>query len=55
MNLDTMEEPVITYFSSLLPSDLKEGIIAIVQEFNDCFTWNYDEMPRLDGSLVEHR
>ena len=55
VNLGTMEESRITYISSLLPSDLKEGIIAILQEFKDCFAWNYDEMPRLDISLVEHR
>ena len=46
---------MITYISSLLPSDLKEEIIAILQEFKDCFAWNYDEMPGFDRSLVEHR
>ena len=55
VNLDTMEELRITYISSLLPSDLKEGIIAILQEFKDCFAWNYDEMLGFDRSLVEHR
>ena len=30
VNLGTVEEPRITYISSLLPSDLKEGIIAIL-------------------------
>ena len=49
-----MEEPRITYISSLLPIDLKEHIISLLQEFKDCFAWNYDEMPRLDRSLVEH-
>ena len=29
VNLGTVEEPRITYISSLLPSDLKEGIIVI--------------------------
>ena len=55
MNLDTVEEPRITYISSLLPSDSKEGSIAILQEFKDYFSWNYDEMLGLDRSLVEHR
>ena len=49
-----MEELRITYISSLLPSNLNEEIIAILQEFKDCFSWNYDEMPGLDRSLVEH-
>ena len=55
MNLDTVEETRITYISSLLPSYLKEEIIAILHEFKDCFSWNYDEMLGLDRNLVEHR
>ena len=54
VNLDTVEEPRITYISSLLPSDFREGIITTLHEFKDCFSWNYDEMPGLDRSLVEH-
>ena len=37
VNLYTMEETRISYITSLLPSDLKEGIIAILQEFKDFF------------------
>ena len=55
VNHDTVEEPRITYISSLLPSDFKEEIIATLQECKDCFAWNYDEMLGLDKSLVEHR
>ena len=55
VNLDIVEDPRITYISFLLPFDFKEGIIAILQEFKDCFAWNYDEMPILDRNLVEHR
>ena len=54
VNLYIVEELRITYISYLLSSDLKEGIIAILQEFKDCFAWNYDEIPVLDISLVEH-
>ena len=55
VKLGIVEEPRIIYISSLLPSDFKEEIIATLQEFKDYFAWNYDEMPRLDRSLVEHR
>ena len=55
VNLGTMEEPRITYISSLLSTALKENIISLLQEFKNCFVWNYDEMPGLDRSLVEHR
>ena len=55
VNLGTVEEPRIAYISSLLPSDFKERIIGTLQEFKDYFAWNYEEMPGLDRSLVEHR
>ena len=54
VNLDTVEEPRINYISYLFSTNLKEWIISLLQEFKDCFALNYDEMPRLDRSLVEH-
>ena len=44
VNLDTVEEPMITYISSLLSLNLKEQNISLLQEFQDCFAWNYDGM-----------
>ena len=38
VNLDTVEESRITYISSLVPSDLKEEIIAILHKFKDWFS-----------------
>ena len=55
VNLDTVEESRITYISSLMSYDFKEGIIATLQEFKDCFAWNDDEMLGFDISLVEYR
>ena len=54
VNLGTVEEPRITYISSLLSTKLKEHIISLLQEFKDFFAWNYVEMSRLDKSLMEH-
>ena len=48
-----MEEPRITYICFLLSLDFKEKIIPILQEFKDCFAWNYNEMQGLDMSLAE--
>ena len=55
VNINTMKKPRITYISSLLPTNLTEQIISLLQEFKDCFAWNYDEIPGLDKGLVEHR
>ena len=38
VNLDTVEELRITYISSFMPSDFKEGIIATLHEFKDLFS-----------------
>ena len=54
VNLDTIEEPRITYISFLLPTNLKEHVISLLQEFKDCFAWNYNEMLGLNRDLVEH-
>ena len=37
-----------------LHTNLKEQIISPLQEFKDCFAWNYYEMSGLDRRLVEH-
>ena len=55
VNLGTVEEPRITYSSSLLSTNMKEQIISLLQESKDCFTWNYNEILGFDWSLVEHR
>ena len=55
VNLSIVEEPRITYISSLLPTNLKEHIISPLQEFKDFFAWNYDEMSGFERGLVEYR
>jgi hypothetical protein len=32
----------------------KDGIIKLLRNYIDCFTWNYHEMPGLSRELVEH-
>ena len=54
VNLGIVEELRIAYISSLLPTNLKEYIISLLQEFNNCFAWNYDEMLGLDRGLMEN-
>ncbi|KAI5343708.1 hypothetical protein L3X38_011584 [Prunus dulcis] len=34
---------------------LKSELIALLQEFRDCFAWHYHEMPGLDRQLVEQK
>ncbi|GKV12837.1 hypothetical protein SLEP1_g23931 [Rubroshorea leprosula] len=55
VNLGTEAEPRITFFSGLLPPEMRDKIICLPHEFKDCFAWDYSEMPGLDRELVEHR
>ena len=55
VNLGTLEEPRITYVSSLLQDDLKRQIVEVLKEFRDCFVWSYEEMHGLKRTFVEHR
>ncbi|XP_057439893.1 uncharacterized protein LOC130731635 [Lotus japonicus] len=42
-----------TYVSSLIDSGFKNRIVSLLQEYKDCFAWDYDEMPGLSRELVE--
>ncbi|CAL2271987.1 unnamed protein product [Prunus armeniaca] len=55
INLGTGEDPRPTFISALLKEPLKNELVALLQEFKDCFAWHYHEMPGLDRELVEHK
>ena len=55
INLGTEEDPRPTFISALLKEPIKGELIALLQEFRDCFAWHYHEMPGLDRELVEHK
>jgi hypothetical protein len=49
------DKPQPTFVSKKLDPSLREPMIALLNEYSDCFAWDYIEMPRLDRSIVEHR
>ncbi|CAL9020594.1 unnamed protein product [Prunus brigantina] len=55
INLGTKEDPRPTFISKLLAEPLKDEIIALLHDFEDCFAWHYHEMPGLNRGLVEHK
>jgi hypothetical protein len=63
MSADKLEEidirdgdkPRLTFISANLDSSFREGLIKLLKEYKDCFSWDYSEMPGLDRSIVEHR
>ena len=55
INLGDDQNPRITYVSNLLKKSFKERLSKLLKEYKDCFAWDYDEMPGLSRSIVEHR
>ena len=49
------DKPQPTFISKRLDPSLREPMIALLKEYQDCFAWDYTEMPNLDRSIVEHR
>jgi hypothetical protein len=49
------DKPRPTFISKKLSPCLRELMIASLEEYVDCFVWDYTEMPGLDRSIVEHR
>jgi hypothetical protein len=48
-------KPRLTYICTKLDAEYKKELITLLKEFNDCFAWQYYEMPSLDRSIAEHR
>lgn len=55
INLGTEEDQMPTYISKLLDQSLGEKIISLLQEFKDCFGWDYGGMLGLNKDFMEHR
>ena len=47
--------PRPTYISAKLDPEYKQELINLLKEYQDCFAWEYYEMPGLDRSIVEYR
>ncbi len=40
---------------SLLPEGLKEELVTFLRGNSDVFTWNHEDMPGIDPSVIVHR
>jgi len=49
------DKPRPTFISKKLDPSLHEPMITLLSGYQDCFAWDYIEMPGLDRSIVEHR
>ena len=44
-----------TYISTKVGLEMKANLIEVMTKYRDCFSWDYNEMPGLNRSIVEHR
>ncbi|CAL2230139.1 unnamed protein product [Prunus armeniaca] len=44
INLGIEDDPRPTFISGLLDQSIREELIALLQEFKDCFSWHYHEI-----------
>ena len=49
------DRPRPMFISAKLDHEYKRELVKLLKVYNDCFAWEYYEMPSLDRSIVEHR
>ena len=54
INLGDETNPKPIFISESLPRSEKEDLIQLIQEYIYVFTWNYEDMPRLDAQIAMH-
>jgi hypothetical protein len=47
--------PRPTFVNKTLETDSRDEMTGLLNEYSDCFAWNYTKMPGLSCEIVEHR
>jgi hypothetical protein len=55
VNLGSEDDVKEVKIGSRLCPDVKKGLIDLLREYSDVFSWSYQDMPGLDSEIVEHR
>ena len=55
MNIGTEKDPRLVQIGSTLSSEERERLAALLKDFKDVFVWSYEDMPRIDSEIVQHR
>ena len=55
VNLGIKKDPRVTFVSGHLGLEEFNKITMILKKYEDCFTWDYPELPGLSRKLVEHQ
>jgi len=52
-NIDSEEDPKMIKLSKSLPPNEKVKYIELLEEFQDVFTWNYEDLKSYDTSIIQ--
>ena len=55
INLRTEEDKKEVRIGALLDFDVKHSLMMLLREYVDVFSWSYQDMPRLDTDIIEHK
>ncbi|KAI5436041.1 hypothetical protein KIW84_022471 [Lathyrus oleraceus] len=55
VNLGSEDDVKEVKIGSQLCPEAKKGLITLLREYSDVFSWSYQDMPELDSEIVEHR
>ncbi|KAF5932808.1 hypothetical protein HYC85_028979 [Camellia sinensis] len=55
INVGTEKDPHLVQIGSTLSSEERERLVALLKDFKDIFAWSYEDIPRIDPEIVQHR
>ena len=53
--MDTSKDPKEVKIGSTLSSEKQEELTKLLKEFQEVFAWSYEDMPRIDPDIEQHR
>ena len=55
VNLGTTEEKKEVKVGTGITVPIRQGLITLLEEYQDVFAWSYQDMPGLDSDIVQHK
>ena len=55
VNLGTTEKKKEVKVGTGMTVPIRQGLITLLEEYQDVFAWSYQDMPGLDSDIVQHK
>lgn len=55
INMGTEKDPCLVQIGSMLSSEERERLIALLKDFKDAFVWSNKDIPGIDPEIIQHR